>query len=44
VEYDYYRFGTESYQLAGSAVGSYAFDFKPKDVYAVVGRISYKFY
>jgi outer membrane immunogenic protein len=44
VEYDYYRFSTESYQLAGSATGSYAFDFKPRDVHAVVGRISYKFY
>jgi len=43
VEYDFYRFRTESFQLAGSAVGSYAFDFKPRDVQTITARISYKF-
>jgi outer membrane immunogenic protein len=44
VEYDYYRFNSQSYQLAGTAApASYAFDFKPRDVHAVVGRLSYKF-
>jgi outer membrane immunogenic protein len=47
VEYDYYSFSKESYQLNGTeqpGVRSYAFDFKPQNVHAVVGRISYKFY
>jgi len=46
VEYDYYSFSKESYQLNGTepANRSYAFDFKPQNVHAVVGRISYKFY
>jgi len=46
VEYDYYSFSKESYQLNGTelATRSYAFDFKPQNVHAVVGRISYKFY
>jgi outer membrane immunogenic protein len=43
VEYDYYRFSRESYQLAGASPGTYTFNFKPQDVHAVVGRISYKF-
>ena len=43
VEYDYYRFSKETYKLAGGSPGFYNFSFKPRDVHAVVGRISYKF-
>jgi outer membrane immunogenic protein len=45
VEYDYYSFSKESYELNGTEAGkNYTFDFKPQNVHAVVGRISYKFY
>jgi len=43
VEYDYYRFSKESYELGGTAApATYAFNFKPRDIHAVVGRLSYK--
>jgi outer membrane immunogenic protein len=43
VEYDYSAFQTKSYQLAGTAAGTYAFDAKPRDIQSMVGRVSYKF-
>jgi outer membrane immunogenic protein len=43
LEYDYATFGTKSYQLAGTAPGSYRFDARPRDIQSVVGRVSYKF-
>lgn len=43
LEYDYSAFQTKSYQLAGAAVGSYAFDARPRDIQSAVVRLSYKF-
>lgn len=43
LEYDYATFGSKSYQLAGTAAGSYAFDAKPRDIQSAVARVSYKF-
>jgi outer membrane immunogenic protein len=43
LEYDYAAFATRSYQLAGTAPGSYSFDAKPRDVQSAVARVSYKF-
>ncbi|UPK00441.1 outer membrane beta-barrel protein [Bradyrhizobium sp. 170] len=43
LEYDYSAFERKSYQLAGAAVGSYAFDAKPRDIQSAVVRLSYKF-
>jgi outer membrane immunogenic protein len=43
LEYNYAAFETKNYQLAGGAVGSYAFDAKPKDIQSAVVRLSYKF-
>jgi outer membrane immunogenic protein len=43
LEYDYAAFETKSYQLAGTAPGSYSFDAKPRDVQSAVARLSYKF-
>ena len=42
-EYDYSAFESKNYQLAGAAVGSYAFDAKPRDIQSAVVRLSYKF-
>src|SRR5258705_9598498 len=43
LEYDYSQFERKSYQLAGTAVGTYAFDVKPRDIQSAVVRLSYKF-
>jgi outer membrane immunogenic protein len=44
VEYDYSAFNTKSYELGGTAAPLvYTFDVKPRDIQAVVARISYKF-
>ena len=43
VEYNYAAFETRNYQLAGAAVGSYAFDARPRDIQSAVLRLSYKF-
>ena len=42
-EYDYSAFEPKSYQLAGAAGGTYAFDVKPRDIQSAVVRLSYKF-
>jgi outer membrane immunogenic protein len=43
LEYNYAAFETKNYQLAGAAVGSYAFDARPRDIQSAVVRLSYKF-
>jgi len=43
LEYDYSQFERKTYQLAGAAVGTYAFDAKPRDIQSAVVRLSYKF-
>jgi outer membrane immunogenic protein len=43
LEYNYAQFETKSYQLAGTAAGSYLFDAKPRDIQSAVVRLSYKF-
>ena len=43
LEYDYSQFERKTYQLAGAAVGTYAFDSKPRDIQSAVVRLSYKF-
>lgn len=43
LEYDYSAFETKSYQLAGVAGGTYAFDANPRNIQSVVARVSYKF-
>ena len=43
LEYNYAAFETKSYQLAGAAAGTYAFDAKPRDIQSAVVRLSYKF-
>lgn len=43
VEYNYAAFVSQSYQLAGTAAGTYTFDAKPRDLQWAVVRASYKF-
>ncbi|MBR0715473.1 outer membrane protein [Bradyrhizobium liaoningense] len=43
VEYNYAAFVSQTYQLAGTAAGTYAFDAKPRDIQWAVVRASYKF-
>ncbi len=43
VEYNYAAFQNQSYQLAGTAAGTYTFDAKPRDIQWAVVRASYKF-
>jgi outer membrane immunogenic protein len=43
LEYDYSQFEKKSYQLAGTAAGTYTFDARPRDIQSAVVRLSYKF-
>ncbi|PAY06493.1 acetylglucosamine transferase [Bradyrhizobium sp. UFLA03-84] len=43
VEYNYAAFERKTYQLAGTAVGTYTFDAKPRDIQWAVVRVNYKF-
>ncbi|QPF88144.1 porin family protein [Bradyrhizobium genosp. L] len=43
VEYNYAAFEKQSYQLAGTATGTYTFDAKPRDLQWAVVRLNYKF-
>ncbi|MGV7215841.1 outer membrane protein [Bradyrhizobium sp. UFLA05-112] len=43
VEYNYAAFTSQTYQLAGTAAGTYTFDAKPRDIQWAVVRASYKF-
>ncbi|TPQ41224.1 porin family protein [Bradyrhizobium guangdongense] len=43
LEYNYASFTSQSYQLAGTAAGTYTFDAKPRDMQWAVVRASYKF-
>ena len=43
LEYDRVSLRTENYQLAGAAVGTYAFDVRVREVNLVMGRINYRF-
>ena len=42
LEYNYAAFGSQTYQLGGTAA-NYTFDAKPRDIQWAVARISYKF-
>lgn len=42
LEYNYAAFGSQTYQLGGTA-GNYTFDAKPRDIQWAVVRASYKF-
>jgi outer membrane immunogenic protein len=41
-ETNYYRFESKSYEIGGGA-GLYTFNSRPRDVYTLLGRLSYKF-
>lgn len=42
LEYDYISLNAKSYNVGGAG-GSYVFDVKPRDIHAVLARVSYKF-